>query len=320
MKNNFRTTTPNISKEKKVAVILGYYNGDKYIIPQLRSILDQSYRNLDIFLADDHSSTNIDKFLLELEKDDSQRIHLKIRKNNVGFAKNFIDCLANIGTDYHYFAFSDQDDIWYNNKIERALSIVSQFPEEQPILYCARTEINDSELKNTLGLSPLFSKKPTFQNALVQNIGGGNTMLFNRAAYKLIVRPTSENVVAHDWWCYQIVSGAGGVVYYDPLPCLKYRQHPENVIGSNNNWVARASRARDLFLGKYKETIDIQIKALSENRDHLTSDNQKCLDHFIACRNGNLFRRSIEFKKSGIYRQTVLGNFGLLVGLLLNRI
>ena len=61
-------------------------------------------------------------------------------------------------------------------------------------------------------------------------------MVFNRAAKNLIVEASLNTpVVSHDWWCYQIVTGAGGHVMYDPEPCLKYRQHGKNQIGANNN-------------------------------------------------------------------------------------
>jgi hypothetical protein len=73
-----------------------------------------------------------------------------------------------------------------------------------------------------IGFSPLFVRAPTFQNALVQNIGGGNTMVFNRAA-RLALRATRADValVSHDWWTYQVVTGIGGTAH--PCPSLRYR-------------------------------------------------------------------------------------------------
>ena len=45
-------------KEKKVAVLLSAYNGEKYIAEQLDSILNQSYKNIKIFIRDDGSKDN----------------------------------------------------------------------------------------------------------------------------------------------------------------------------------------------------------------------------------------------------------------------
>ena len=90
--------------------------------------------------------------------------------------------------------------------------------------------------ERSYGLSPLFTRPPAFQNALVQSLGGGNTMVFNRAAKKILQEAAAIDVVLHDWWVYQLVSAAGGMVHYDPRPMLKYRQHSDNLIGSNLGW------------------------------------------------------------------------------------
>src|SRR5258705_10481413 len=80
-----------------------------------------------------------------------------------------------------------------------------------------------------IGFSPLFVRAPTFQNALVQNIGGGNTMVFNRAG-RLGLRATPADVamVSHNWWAYQAVTGIGGTRHYDPWPSLRYRPNRPN--------------------------------------------------------------------------------------------
>jgi hypothetical protein len=65
----------------------------------------------------------------------------------------------------------------------------------------------------SIGLSPLFEKPPSFANAIVQNIGGGNTMVFNEAARQLIAQTVKDaQVVSHDWWAYLLVSACGGAV------------------------------------------------------------------------------------------------------------
>ena len=40
---------------KKLAIILGFYNGDKYINELIRSIFKQTYKNFHIFIFDDNS-------------------------------------------------------------------------------------------------------------------------------------------------------------------------------------------------------------------------------------------------------------------------
>jgi len=73
--------------------------------------------------------------------------------------------------DADYFAFSDQDDVWYLDKLRRALTWLVAVPGNIPALYCGRTELMSID-GQSYGFSPLFTRPPTFRNALVQNLGG----------------------------------------------------------------------------------------------------------------------------------------------------
>lgn len=308
--------------KNKVAIVLGYYDGDTHLAEQLQSILGQSHQALHVFIADDRSSTPITKDVLGVDANKQlSKLSIGIRPKNVGFNINFIRALADIDQPFEYFAFSDQDDVWHANKLEKALSALSEVSADTPALYCARTEIADATCEQTLGYSPRFNKPPSFANALVQNIGGGNTMVFNRAARDLIISTAvGANVVSHDWWCYQIVTGAGGYVVYDPEPCLKYRQHESNLVGANKSWFARFVRIRGLLQGQLRTWNDTNLKALSEHAHLLTRDNRKILSDFIEARQSSLIKRLFLFKRSGIYRQTLFGNLGLLIGVFLNKV
>lgn len=307
--------------ENQVAIILAYYDGHLFIKDQLHSIFDQSHKALNVFLCDDKSNTPFSLDNLQLNSKQLSKLSLATRSQNIGLTKNFLNPLANINEKFDYFAFSDQDDIWHKDKLEKAIAEISKVKSDIPALYCARTEIVDATAENTLSNSPLFSRPPSFANALVQSIGGGNTMVFNRAAKNLIIKASLNfDIIYHDWWCYQIISGVGGYVFCDPEPCLKYRQHDFNLVGANNNWRARLIRIRKLLQGRFREWTDINLKSLLENKHLLTKSNQKVLEDFIKARQSTLLKRLYFFKKSGIYRQTLLGNFGLLVGIIFNKV
>lgn len=307
--------------ESRVAIILGYFNGERYIAEQIGSIFNQTHQSLKIFLSDDQSTLKFSFDKLKLSNSQLKKTHIHHMECNLGFQKNFLNTLANINGKFDYFAFSDQDDIWHKDKLERAISQLSRVSPNIPALYFARTEIVDATGKRSLGYSPLFRKPPAFANALTQNIGGGNTMVFNSAARDLI-NSTSKNidVVSHDWWCYQIVTGAGGYVVYDPEPCLKYRQHEHNLIGSNKGWIARFMRIRSLLQGRLRDWSNINLKALEDHKYLLTNANQRVLRDVIEARQSSLMRRLFLFKRSGIYRQTLFGNLALLLGILLNKV
>lgn len=318
---NTNTELPKAS-QNKVAVILGYYNGEDYVAEQLRSIFEQSHQGLHVFVSDDQSPKPFCVDALDLNTEQLAKLSVGRRHENVGFSNNFLNASASIDDSFDYFAFSDQDDVWRQDKIEKAIKALSKAPKGTPALYCARTEIVDSTGDKTLGYSPNFSKPSSFSNALVQNIGGGNTMVFNKAAKDLITASTDLNasLVSHDWWCYQIVTGAGGYVIYDPHPCLKYRQHGNNLVGESRSWYARFLRIRGLLQGRFRSWNDANLKALADHEHLLTSHNLRILNDFLEARQSHLLKRIMLFKRTGVYRQTLFGNLGLLLGVILNKV
>lgn len=315
------TAARSLHEQNRVAVILGYYNGQVHVAEQLQSIFKQSHQALHVFVSDDRSAMPLSADALSLGSEQLARLSVGSRTENMGFAHNFLNALASIDGSFEYFAFSDQDDVWRPDKLEKAIKALSKVSTSLPVLYCARTEIVDDGCEHTLGYSPRFRKPPCFANALVQNIGGGNTMVFNRAARELIVASVfNVTVVSHDWWCYQIVTGAGGYVVYDPEPCLKYRQHSNNLVGKNNSWGARFLRILGLLQGRFRVWNDINLEALSKHKSLLTTQNQRRLETFMQARQPHFFKRLLLFKRSGVYRQTLLGTLGLLLGILLNKV
>lgn len=311
-----------ITNRYKVAIILGYYNGQIYIKSQVDSILNQTHSNLELYIFDDASFEPLKIEYLQLKNSEAARVHIINRPENVGFRDNFLSGLVYLkNNDFDYYAFSDQDDIWHADKIERGILSLLNYDNNRSLLYCARTAITDKANTSVLGLSPKFEKQPSFSNALVQNIGGGNTMIINRLAHQIVTGTLDKlDVVSHDWWCYQIVSGAGGIVHYDENPCLRYRQHDDNVIGSNNGFIARLKRVIKLLNGEFYTWNTKNLNALSNNRRLLTYNNKEKLDTFMKARESTFFIRLYLFIQSGIYRQTLLGNVGLVVGLILKKV
>ena len=304
----------------KIIIFLGTYNGQRYLAEQLDSICSQTHKNWELWVSDDGSEDNTCQILRDYQNrlgDSVLHIFAGPRK---GFSANFLSLVCNKKSEGVYYAYSDQDDIWDPNKLQHAIDWLNPISKEIPSLYCTRTTlVNDCG--NVIGYSPLFRKAPCFLNALVQNIGGGNTMVFNRKTINLL-REAGENinVVAHDWWTYQIVTGANGVVFYDPYPTVHYRQHGSNLIGSNQGWFARLSRFSMLFKGRFKKWNDVNFHSLISISHLLTEENRLVLSKMMSAREAWLISRMIKIKRIGIYRQTFLGNIGLIVGVLFKKI
>ena len=111
-------------------------------------------------------------------------------------------------------------------------------------------------------------------------------------------------MVSHDWWSYQLVSGVGGFVHYDPEPFVRYRQHGNNAVGSNLGWRARMLRLRRLLRGDFRGWNDLHVDALAARSAALTADSRAVLQAFARAREAMLpWQRAAWLRRSGVFRQ-----------------
>lgn len=308
------------NQRQHVAILMTTYNGARFLDEQLASIERQQHQQWTLFVSDDGSQDCTLEILGSTQKRwGSSRLKL-LQGPRRGFVANFLSLTSNTEINADFYAWSDQDDIWCDDKLDVALAWLKTIHEHTPALYCGRTElICESGLY--VGRSPLFARPPHFANALVQNIGGGNTMVFNQAARALLQEAGDSLVTpSHDWWTYQLIAGVGGAIRYDPEPKVLYRQHNKNLVGSNSNWLARLVRIRLVFQGRFGEWNAQTVAALELMEHRLSQETRIILGHFKAARNKTLAGRILNCLRSGIYRQTLFGNLGLALAILLKKI
>lgn len=305
---------------RAVTIVMGTCQGQRFLKEQLDSLAAQTHRNWRLYASDDGSTDEthaiVQKFSVGLR---GRNEVVLVNGPGKGWVANYLVALCR-APEADYYALCDQDDVWEPDKLERALLILEKLSRERPALYCSRTRVIDAAGR-IIGLSPAFSRPPSFANALVQNIGGGNTMVMNHAARELL-RAASPDIDtrAHDWWTYQLVSGAGGEVHYDVEPRLRYRQHGSNMIGENNSFRARCERIQLLFNGRFKQWTDNNIRALDRVRYLLTPENRTILDSFIELRRRPFPRNVAMLYRLGIYRQSWPGNISLIVATALKKL
>ncbi|MGF6425650.1 glycosyltransferase family 2 protein [Bradyrhizobium elkanii] len=307
-------------RNQKIAILLATFNGAAHIKEQLESFAAQSHNDWELVVSDDGSTDRTLAIVQEFAHSVPQRIELTDGPQK-GFWRNFVSLTKRAeSSDAELFAFSDQDDIWFPDKLGRAAKWFATGSSDIPRLYFTRTELIDEDGR-LVGLSPLFRRKPSFQNALVQNMGGGNTMVMNKAAKRLLAQaPDDIALISHDWWAYQVVTGSGGVAFYDPLPSLKYRQHRNNLIGANRGFWQRYLRATAFANRRMKHWNEVNIATLNKMRYSFTPPTLSTLDDFAAARRSTLSKRIYLLSRSGVYRQGILETVGLYLGAMLGLI
>jgi glycosyltransferase involved in cell wall biosynthesis len=303
----------------KVNILLGCFSGAKYITEQLDSIESQTHKNWCVYASDDGSADETLDILKAYQVEWGSNKLVILQGPCKGFCQNFLSMVCNPKIIADYYAFCDQDDIWLPEKLTAAIHCLSMKDSSLPYIYGGRTTYVDINLKK-IEDSPNFIYPTSFRNALVQNIAGGNTMVFNHAAKTLVTKVGIVDAVAHDWWLYILIMGYGGRMYFDSRSYILYRQHPEALIGKNNSFMCQFIRFMKLLKGEYKEWNDQNIGALKLANSLLNYNNRKTLDQFILYRNSNLIRRIRMISVCGLYRQGWHGEITLFLAALFKRI
>lgn len=306
------------SAEKRVSILLSTFNGERYLAPQIESLLAQDYRHCAILVRDDGSSDGTPSLLRRYEKKFPRRIRVEIGEN-IGVVRSFFNLLARAPGDSSFYSFCDQDDVWRDDKISRAVERIESIPSSLPGLYCSRVEYVDGELGH-LGYSPLY-RDTGFRHALFENIVTGCTLMLNRCARELIVRgrpPDLSNVVMHDWWCFLVISAFGAIVF-DDFAGVKYRQHPGNVIGGTQDrsreimtHLRRLASRREVFYRPHAQAREF----LRSYGHELKAGTREVLERFLRSRSSLLHRIGYALT-GGIVRERLLDSLAVRALILL---
>ena len=98
---------------KMISVIIPTYNRCKLLIRSVRSVLKQSYKNIEVIVIDDCSTDKTEEYIKKIK--DNRLKYIKLRKNHGAcYARNIGICKAK----GEFIAFQDSDDIFYKDKLE----------------------------------------------------------------------------------------------------------------------------------------------------------------------------------------------------------
>lgn len=219
----------------KVNVLLATYNGEKHLKKQLDSILNQTYQNIDVYIRDDGSKDGtvefIKKYIIENKSQknfyllDSQGINLRCPESFYEIARKCAPA--------KYYAFCDQDDEWYPEKIQWAVERLEQEDNQELLVYFSACDYKFAD-GTFIRKSPVQSDSFALHEVLYYTPGSGFTMVFNEVArQKLIIEKILGNEL-HDRW---VIRGAVcfGKVIYDERSTAAHIRHEEAVTAGDSD-------------------------------------------------------------------------------------
>ncbi len=212
-------------------LVTTYNTNEKYLRKQIESILKQTYKNIKIYISDDKSTDEkVAKVLKEYEKKD-ERIKLFLQPVNLGYNKNFEFLLEN--STANYIMFSDHDDIWNKDKVEKSFKKLKE--ENVDMVYCNCRQVDENGIvlqddyfkyKNV----PLVKGKNKI--AISRCVGIGCSQIITKDVKNKMI-PFKKNVIAHDWLAAFIANEGKGISYIKET-LFDYRLHNSNVFGGRS--------------------------------------------------------------------------------------
>lgn len=225
----------------KVEILMTTYNGQKFVAQQIDSILAQTFTDFTLVISDDHSTDETFDILESYQKSHPGKIRVQQPVHRYGNARDhFFALLKESKADYIFF--SDQDDVWFNWKMEEMLHLMEEaeasYGVMTPLLVFSDQTPTDSNLKplatSLMTYHKLNPHIESFKQVIFRNPITGGATLFNRAlAIKSLDCTKLDETRMHDYWLALVCSKFGRCVYLDKSTSY-YRQHSNNSIGAHH--------------------------------------------------------------------------------------
>ena len=222
----------------KISIALASYNGEKYILDQLKSFANQSKIPDEVIISDDCSTDNTIKLIKQFSIKAPFRIEIHQNKSNLGYAQNFNNALLKTSGDLIFL--SDQDDVWFDNKLEDIYKIAAS---SKSLLIMNNAEITDAEMTPT-GINKLDQIR--LINGNDSKFVMGCCAAIKRELLDLVL-PIDINFPAHDTW----ISWLGqfmNLKEVTPEVMQYYRRHGKNQSNYIGNSIYKFSKINSFFL------------------------------------------------------------------------
>lgn len=217
-----------------LSVAMCTYNGERFLAPQLASILRQTRLPDELVICDDRSTDATADLIQAFARTAPFPVRLIVNERNLGSTRNFEQAIA--ACHGNLIALSDQDDVWHAHRLERSQQEFIQHPEAGLIF-------SNADVIDDLGQLLPFTLWENFafdQSALDALQGGdlqpftkrtyvtGATVMF-RAAYAPLCFPTGQHWL-HDGWLAMLIAAMSNIRAIDEK-LIAYRFHSSQQVG-----------------------------------------------------------------------------------------
>jgi len=223
------------------------YNGAQYIQEQLQSFVDQTRQPDELIITDDCSTDETEAIVREFAKTAPFTVEFHRNEKNLGYCGNFNAALMKTSGDLVFL--SDQDDVWFPEKIEHMIGVADRNPQALVVMNDAA--LTDGEL-NEAGLTKVGQIRSA--GFSMESFVMGCCCAVRRELLDFCM-PIPAGVKGHDNWLVQFADGLDAKVV-DPTPLQYYRRHESNesqFIANRTTKVTRGQARLEKVKGVFRQ-------------------------------------------------------------------
>lgn len=281
-----------MKKITKVAILITFYNGEKYLNEQLSTILNQEKINLKIFASIDVSTDLTRELVSKLYSKNVEIISTRLKFGSA--AKNFYYLISKVNlSNFDYVALSDQDDIWKKNKLFRGISLLKKnnFSGYSSDVIAFWPSGKEKYIKK--------SYNQTKYDFLFESAGPGSTFILKKSYFlkfqnflKKNYSQIYDSTIPHDLLIYAYFRSFDFKWFIDNYPSLYYRQHPHNELGVNDGLFAFIKRTKIILKGEFFSNAEVIFNFFLKNSKLNFYNKNGSINYLFFARNSHLFRRN----------------------------
>ncbi len=256
----------DVNEYPSCAVLLAAFNGERWLNDQIETIFRQQNVSVVVFISVD-LSTDSTLLIAQAWAIKDKRIRLLPHGERFGSAgRNFFRLIKDVDTSsFDIVAFSDQDDLWFDFKLQRAWEHITS----------GKCDVYSSDVfafwKN--GNKSLVKKsfpQRKFDH-FFEAAGPGCTYVLSANVYEAVAYFVRKNyyacgtVLLHDWFIYAFCRENKYSWFIDDKPTMLYRQHLNNQMGANTNWLSYSRRLKSVSDRWYRVQVTVIMEIVARD-------------------------------------------------------
>lgn len=222
-----------------VSVVMPVYNGENYVKEAIDSVLNQTYKNIEIIVVNDGSKDNTD----EICKSYGNKIRY-YKKENGGVATALNFGISKMNGEY--FSWLSHDDLYKENKIEKEIEVLSNLENKETIIF------SNFELMNEFGKTFSKTNYSSFYTSeelchsifpVIRGCINGDTILINKKCFEKVglFREDLHCTQDYDLW-FKLFAEYPSYLVLEHL--VRYRIHDKQ---DTNNYPSASSESDSLW-------------------------------------------------------------------------